>query len=77
MSFEQRFMSKNAFTKLIEDAVINKKLSYMDAIVHVCETTQIEPEDVKKFIAPSVKSKLEAEAITLNLLPPQNTLTFE
>jgi len=53
------------------------KLSYIDAVVHVCETQSIDPEDVKKFISPVVKDKIEAEAIGLNCLPRQNTLIFD
>lgn len=72
-----QFMNKAIFSKMVEDAVLKKKLSYMDAILHVCEDRQIEPEDVRKFVSQSVKSKLEAEAIHLNFLPAQNELTFE
>jgi len=74
---EKNFMSRNIFTKLVEDAVIKKRLSYMDAIIHICEEENIDPEDTKKYLSPSIKSKLEAEAIELNLLPSQNTLIFE
>ena len=34
----------------------------------------IEPEDVKKFISPVIKGKVEAEAMQLNYLPKMNTL---
>ena len=43
----------------------------------MCEITNIDPEDVKKFISPVVKEKLEAEAMKLNYLPKQNELVFE
>ena len=74
---EPEFMSRSKFTKLIETQVLEKKLGYIDAIVEVCETTNIDPEDVKKFISPVVKEKLEAEAMKLNYLPKQNELVFE
>jgi hypothetical protein len=46
----------------------------MEAILHLCEKNDIEPEDVKKFISPIIKDKLEAEARNLNFLPRQNAL---
>ena len=70
-------MNRSKFTKLIETQVLEKKLGYIDAIVEVCEITNIDPEDVKKFISPVVKEKLEAEAMKLNYLPRQNELVFE
>ncbi len=70
-------MNRSSFTKLIEDIVHVKNMTYLEAILHTCEEHGIDPEDVKKFISPVVKNKLEAEAISLNLLPRQNTLIFE
>lgn len=74
MTIEDNFLTKSKFTKLIEATVIETKLSYMDTILHLCEKNDIEPEDVKKFISPIIKDKLEAEAMQLNFLPKQNTL---
>ena len=71
---EPEFMNRSKFTKLIETQVLEKKLGYIDAIVKVCEITNIDPEDVKKFISPIIKGKIEAEAMSLNFLPKQNTL---
>ena len=68
---ETNFLNKAKFTKMIEEAVCKKRLSYIDAIVHICEETNIDPLDVNKFI---VKEKIEAEARRLNYLPRQNEL---
>jgi hypothetical protein len=46
----------------------------MDAILHLCEENNIEPEDIKKFISPIIKGKVEAEAMQLNFLPKKATL---
>ena len=46
----------------------------MDAILQLCEKNQIELEDIKKFISPVIKDKLEAEAMNLNYLPKKNSL---
>jgi hypothetical protein len=74
---EAEFMSKTKFSKLVEKQVMEKKLSYIDAVVEACDITNIDPEDVKKFISPVIKEKIEAEAMALNYLPRQNTLYFE
>ena len=70
-------LTKNKLTKMIEETVMKKRLSYIDAIVHICEENNIEIEDVKKYISPPIKSRLEAEATKLNYLPRGNELPFE
>jgi hypothetical protein len=59
---------------MVEDIVHKKKLSYIDAVVHACDNTNIDPEDVSKFISSILKDKIEAEARNLNYLPKLNTL---
>jgi len=71
---ENQFLTKNKFTKLVEETVAEKQTSYMDAILLLCEQNDIEPEDVKKFISPIIKGKVEAEAMSLNFLPKSNEL---
>ena len=71
---EQNFLTKNKFTKLIESTVNELNIPYMEAILHVCQKNDIEPEDVKKFISPVIKGKVEAEAMELNYLHKMNTL---
>ena len=66
---EQQFLTKSKFTKLVESTVSELKIPYMEAILHLCEKNDIEPEDVKKFISPIIKDKVEAEAMNLNFLP--------
>ena len=71
---EEQFLTRTKFTKLIESRVAEKKMPYMDAILQVCEKNDIEIEDIKKFISPIIKNKLEAEAMNLNYLPKKNSL---
>jgi hypothetical protein len=74
MTVESQFLNKNRFTKMIETTVSDLRIGYMDAILHVCDKNEIDPEDVSKFISPIIKSKLEAEAMNLNFLPKLNSL---
>jgi hypothetical protein len=74
---EENFLTKAKFSKLVEQTVFEKRLSYMDAIVWLCEQHNIEIEDCRKFINPIIKDKLEAEARRLNFLPRTNELAFD
>ena len=71
---ENNFLTKSKFTKLIEKTVSDLNIPYMEAILHVCDKNDIEPEDVKKFISPIIRDKIEAEAMNLNFLPKQNSI---
>ena len=74
MNIESQFLTKSKFTKLIESTVSELGIPYMEAVLEVCAKNDIEPEDVKKFISPIIKGKIEAEAMNLNYLPRLNTL---
>ena len=63
------FLSKKKFSKMIEDTVRQKVMTYMDAVIYLCEENTIEVEDVKKYISTSIKEKIELEAMNLNFLP--------
>jgi len=73
-SEESNFLTKKRFSKMIENTVRNNKLSYMDAVVYLCEDNNIELEDVKKFLSTTIKERIEVEAMNLNYLPKGNTL---
>jgi len=74
MKLEDQFLTKSKFTKHIEKKVDELKISYMDAIIKVCENNENEIDDVKKFVSPVIKDKLEAEAMELNFLPKKNSI---
>lgn len=68
------FLNKETFSNEIELFVHEKNVSYMDAIIHICEMKDIEIESAAKHINKVIKNKLEAEAQELNYLPRGNTL---
>ena len=71
------FLTKAKFSRKVQDVVSRTKLSYMDAVIHICEEHTIDPEDVKKFLSTVIKDKIEAEAISLHYLPKEgNELPF-
>jgi len=71
---ESNFMNKKKFTKMVEDCVRRESMSYMDTVVYLCEQNNLEIEDVKKYIAISIKEKIEMEAMKLNFLEKSETL---
>lgn len=74
---ELEFMTKAKFAKIIDSIVIEKKLSYMDAVIHACEQYGIELEDSRRYVSTVIKSKLEAEAMKLNFLERSAELPFD
>jgi hypothetical protein len=74
MTVEDQFLNKAKFSKMVEKAASDLKITYMDAILYICEKNDIEPEDVKKFVSPIIKGKLEAEAMNLNFIPKTNSI---
>ena len=71
---ESNFMNKKKFTKMVEDCVRRESMSYMDTVVYLCEQNNLEIEDVKKYIAISIKEKIEFEAMKLNFLQRTESL---
>jgi len=49
-------------------------MSYMDAIVSVCEDRELDPGEIGNLIGPVLKDKVEAEAVSLNLMKGGNQL---
>jgi hypothetical protein len=70
----EQFLNKTKFSKLVENTVAEKTIGYMEAILFLCDKNNIDPEDVKKFVSPVIKGKLEAEAMALNFLPKTNSI---
>lgn len=62
-------MTPKRFSKIIEEIVIDKTVTHMDAILLYCETHELEPEDVKKFVSKTLKDKVTVNAQDLHYLP--------
>ena len=65
-------LTKKKFATSVEELVIEKKLTYIDAIVYFCQQNHLEPESVKGLIPPPLKEKIEAEAIELRVLKTES-----
>jgi uncharacterized protein YdhG (YjbR/CyaY superfamily) len=71
---DKEFLNKGQFSQLVEKQVHEKRMSYIEAIIAICDENNLDPEDVGKYISNIVKDKIEAEARSLNFLPKHNTL---
>lgn len=71
------FLNKKRFSKMIEDAVRDKNMSYMDAIIYLCDKVNLEVEDCKKYTSNVIREKLRVEAMNLNFMPKEDELPFE
>jgi hypothetical protein len=49
-------------------------MTYLESIIHICDDTGIDAEDIAKIVTGSLREKLEAEARRNNILPRINTL---
>jgi hypothetical protein len=61
--------SKITFAKEIEELVKTNEFTYLEAISHYMEKTQMEPDKVKKLMSPALKDKLKQESIKYNRPP--------
>jgi hypothetical protein len=67
-AISDKFLTKEIFTKDIEDLVLTTELNYIDAIVEYCERKGIEVESVSKLISKPLKEKIRYQATELNYL---------
>jgi len=73
MKLDNLMLTKQKFSKLVESIILqNKNMTYLDAVIMVCEKNNIEVEDTKKFISNGIKSKIESEATKLNMMQEKN-----
>ena len=73
MSLEN-LLTKATFTQLVETAVAKESMTYIEAVLHICEERGLDPGDVSKLVTPPIKAKLEAEGMAANLLPKYSSL---
>mgnify|MGYP001062172142 FL=1 len=65
---EDKFMTTAKFSQDVERIAYENKMNYIDAIVHYCETNEIEIESVSKLISKPLKEKLKYDAQKLNFI---------
>jgi len=71
---EDVILNKKKFAKMVEDVVHEKRIGYIDAVLHICQQREIDPLDVGNLITPQIKDKIQAEAVATNMMKGGNTL---
>ena len=66
-------MNSKKFALIIEGIVKDKRISYLDAVLHYCEDNNIDTASVGPLINKSLKEKIKAEAEKLNLVERSST----
>ena len=59
----------------VEQLVHKDKMTYAEAICEVCESLRIDPEDIVRIVTGPLRMKLEAEAMSRNVIK-NSTLTL-
>ena len=67
-AIESKFLTPQKFAMEIEKIVANDELNYIDAILHYCETNNIEVESITKLISKPLKERLKWDATRLNFM---------
>ena len=67
-------VSNSRFPKEVETHVKKYGVSYIDAVIAVCERFGIEPQVAAKFLNKPIIERLRAEGQGLNLLPKKAKL---
>ena len=68
------FKNTTEFAMYIENLVVEKRISHMDAVLLYCEQNYIDPEDISSMINKNLKQKIELNMIESNYLPKKGTL---
>jgi hypothetical protein len=68
IDLEQKIMTKKRFSTAVEQLVVKGNLSYIDAATYIIEERGMDYSNLRKLLTDSLKDKMEAEAIRLNLI---------
>lgn len=66
--------TQNDFCREVEKYVEQWKISYMDAVVNICESKDIPVESVAKFLSKPIIERIQQEGQDLNFLPKTSKL---
>jgi hypothetical protein len=68
-ALESKFFCPSKFSQEIEILVKNNhEMNYIDAIIHFCESNNLDLESVPKLISKPLKEKIKYDAMELNFL---------
>ena len=68
IDIEQKIMTRKRFSTAVEQLVLKGNMSYIDAASFIIEERGMDYSNLKKLLTDSLKDKMEAEALRLNLI---------
>lgn len=68
IDLEQKIMTRKRFSTAVEQLVAKGNMSYIDAATYIIEKRGMDYTNLKKLLTDSLKDKMEAEAMRLNLI---------
>ena len=68
IDLEQKIMTRKRFSTAVEQLVAKGNMSYIDAATFIIEKRGMDYTNLKKLVTDSLKDKMEAEALRLNLI---------
>ena len=71
---ELSFLTPTKFSTMIEEMVLEKNVTYMDACLEYCKDNNVEPESLGRLVNKALKQKIQVEAENLNFLKKSSTL---
>lgn len=70
----KRFRSPTEFSLYVEERVSSEKIGYMDAILDYCYQNDVDIDGIANLITPSLKEKIELEAVEANIMKRRGQL---
>lgn len=67
-------LDKNSLNKEIEKYVLDKKVSYIEAVLAICEIYNVDPETIPSLLSKPIIEKLHVEGQDLNILKKSRKL---
>ena len=62
------------FSLLIEQLVLTKRLTHLEAVMYYCEQNNLEAHTITKWIDKGMREKIQSNAEDLNYLPKSSSL---
>lgn len=57
------FLNESNFQVMIEELVVSRRLSHLDAMLTYCEENHVDPEDLVSVVSTNLKDKIRMDAM--------------
>lgn len=71
------FANANSFSQYVEQRAIKEGIDCVDILLEICETKDVDPDEIAELISKPLKNKVEAEMIRRGQLKSSSILDFE